>query len=155
MTASAHRHHHHHAAQQHYYDEATDPEFEIRRPRGCGRIYQYLIEHKFRTGMSVLGLDVAGLTVLEVCCGSGLMTEALARRGARVTGTDISSQALVRARSGPAATDSARTSASRRRRRCPFAIAASTSSRSTTVCIISRSRSRRSRRWRGWQVGPC
>jgi 2-polyprenyl-3-methyl-5-hydroxy-6-metoxy-1,4-benzoquinol methylase len=100
MTASAHHHHHHnhHAAQQHYYDEATNPEFEIRRPRGCGKIYEYLIEHKFRTGMSVLGLDVTGLTVLEVCCGSGLMTEALARRGARVTGTDVSFQALVRAR---------------------------------------------------------
>src|SRR6185503_17298134 len=69
MTASAHHHHrhNHHAAQQHYYDEATNPEFEIRRPRGCGKIYEYLIEHKFRTGMSVLGLDVTGLTVLEVC----------------------------------------------------------------------------------------
>jgi len=28
----------HYAHQQHYYDEACDPEFEIRRPRGCGRV---------------------------------------------------------------------------------------------------------------------
>jgi 2-polyprenyl-3-methyl-5-hydroxy-6-metoxy-1,4-benzoquinol methylase len=77
--------HAHYTGQQHYYDEARDPEFEIRRPRGCGRVYQFLIGHKFRTGLAVLGLDVEGRTVLEVCCGSGLMTEALARRGARVT----------------------------------------------------------------------
>lgn len=88
----------HYAHQQHYYDEARDPEFEIRRPRGCGRIYEFLIEHKFRTGMAVLRLDMAGRKVLEVCCGSGLMTEALARRGARMTGIDVSAQALARAR---------------------------------------------------------
>jgi len=88
----------HYAQQRHYYDAACDPEFEVRRPRGCGRVYAFLIEHKFRTGLAVLGLDVAGRTVLEVCCGSALMTEALARRGARVTGTDVSTQALARAR---------------------------------------------------------
>jgi ubiquinone/menaquinone biosynthesis C-methylase UbiE len=88
----------HYANQRHYYDEACDPEFEITRPRGCGRIYEFLIEHKFRTGLAVLALDVAGRTVLEVCCGSALMTEALARRGARVTGIDVSTQALMRAR---------------------------------------------------------
>ena len=91
-------HHAHYAGQQHYYDEASDPEFEIRRPHGCGRIYEYLIGHKFETGIAVLGLDLAGRTLLEVCCGSGLMTETLARRGAHVTGTDVSTQALGRAR---------------------------------------------------------
>ncbi len=89
---------HHYSHQQHYYDEASDPEFEIRRPHGCGRLYEFLIAHKFGTGLDVLGLDLAGQTVLELCCGSGLMTEALARRGARVTGTDVSTQALARAR---------------------------------------------------------
>jgi SAM-dependent methyltransferase len=88
----------HYTHQQHYYDEATDPEFEIRRPRECGRVYEFLIGEKFRAGMAVLGLDVRRRTVLELCCGSGLMTEALARRGARVTGTDVSAQALERAR---------------------------------------------------------
>jgi 2-polyprenyl-3-methyl-5-hydroxy-6-metoxy-1,4-benzoquinol methylase len=94
MTA-AHSHTEH---QQHYYDEATDPEFEICRPRGCGRVYEFLLAHKFEAGLDVLGLDLAGRSVLEVCCGSGLMTEALARHGARVTGTDVSAGALVRAR---------------------------------------------------------
>ena len=89
---------HHLAHQQHYHDEALDSEFEIRRPRGCGRLYEFLIGHKFRTGRAVLGLDLRGRTVLEVCCGSGLMTEDLARAGARVTGTDVSTRALARAR---------------------------------------------------------
>jgi ubiquinone/menaquinone biosynthesis C-methylase UbiE len=89
---------HHLAHQQHYHDEALDSEFEIRRPRGCGRLYEFLIGHKFRTGRAVLGLDLRGSTVLEVCCGSGLMTEDLARAGARVTGTDVSTRALARAR---------------------------------------------------------
>ena len=84
--------------QSHYYDEACDPEFEIRRPHGCGRLYEYLIAHKFETGLDVLGLDLRRKTVLELCCGSGLLSEALARRGALVTGTDVSTQALARAR---------------------------------------------------------
>jgi 2-polyprenyl-3-methyl-5-hydroxy-6-metoxy-1,4-benzoquinol methylase len=88
----------HLAHQQHYHDEAVDPEFETRRPHGCGRLYEFLIGHKFRTGRAVLGLDLRGCSVLEVCCGSGLMTEDLARFGARVTGTDVSTQALARAR---------------------------------------------------------
>jgi hypothetical protein len=31
------------ASQRHYYDEACDPEFEITRPHGCGRLYQFYI----------------------------------------------------------------------------------------------------------------
>ena len=91
-------HHAHYAHQQHYFDEASNPEFEIRRPHGCGRVYEFLIGHKFATGLAVLGLDLTDRTVLEVCCGSGLLTETLARRGAHVTGTDVSTQALARAR---------------------------------------------------------
>lgn len=90
--------HAHYSHQQHYYDEACDPEFEIRRPHGCGRLYDYLIGHKLQTGIAVLPFAVAGRSILEVCCGSGLMTEFLARRGADVTGTDVSTQALGRAR---------------------------------------------------------
>jgi SAM-dependent methyltransferase len=86
------------ASQRHYYDEACDPEFEIRRPRGCGRLYEFLIAYKVETGLDVLGLDLRRKTVLELCCGSGLVSEALARRGALVTGTDVSTQALARAR---------------------------------------------------------
>jgi 2-polyprenyl-3-methyl-5-hydroxy-6-metoxy-1,4-benzoquinol methylase len=67
-------------SQRHYYDEACDPEFEITRPHGCGRLYQFLISHKFQTGLAVLGVELAGKTVLEVCCGSGMLAEELARR---------------------------------------------------------------------------
>ena len=80
-----------------YYDEACDQEFEISRPHACGRLYQFLIQHKFWAGLKVLGLDLAGKTALEVCCGSGMMTEHLARLGARVTGTDLSTGAIGRA----------------------------------------------------------
>ena len=84
--------------QRHFYDEECDPEFEITRPHGCGRLYDFLIEHKFRTGLAVLGLDLAGLSVLEICCGSGMMAEKFARAGARVIGTDFSPAAIARAR---------------------------------------------------------
>jgi SAM-dependent methyltransferase len=84
--------------QRHYYDEACDPEFEINRPHHCGRLYQFLIGNKFRTGLEVLRLELSQRTVLEVCCGSGMLAEALARRGAQVTGIDLSSEAVNRAR---------------------------------------------------------
>lgn len=86
------------ASQRHYYDEACDPEFEIIRPHGCGRVYHFMISHKVQTGLDLLRFDVAGKTVLEVCCGSGMMAEDLAGRGARVTGLDFSSAAIARAR---------------------------------------------------------
>ncbi len=84
--------------QRHFYDEACDPEFEITRPHGCGRLYEFLIEHKFRMGLGVLGLDIAGMSVLEICCGSGMMAEKFTRAGARVTATDFSPAAIARAR---------------------------------------------------------
>ena len=53
-------------SQRHYYEEACDPEFEIARPHDCGRLYQFLIDHKFQTGLAMLGLELTGKTVLEV-----------------------------------------------------------------------------------------
>jgi 2-polyprenyl-3-methyl-5-hydroxy-6-metoxy-1,4-benzoquinol methylase len=83
--------------QRHFYDEECDPEFEIARPHNCGRLYQFLIEEKFRTGIRMLGLELAGKSVLEVCCGSGMISEKFARAGAMVTGLDFSSAAIARA----------------------------------------------------------
>jgi SAM-dependent methyltransferase len=83
--------------QRRYYEEDCDPEFEIARPRGCGRLYEFLISHKLRTGLETLGMGLSGKSVLEVCCGSGMMSEALARQGARVVGIDSSPAAIARA----------------------------------------------------------
>jgi 2-polyprenyl-3-methyl-5-hydroxy-6-metoxy-1,4-benzoquinol methylase len=83
--------------QRQFYDEECDAEFEIARPHNCGRLYQFLIEHKFRTGLQMLRLELAGRSVLEICCGSGMMSEKFARAGAAVTGIDFSSAAIARA----------------------------------------------------------
>jgi SAM-dependent methyltransferase len=83
--------------QRRFYEEECDPEFEIERPHGCGRLYEFLIEHKFRTGLGVLGCNIVGTSVLEICCGSGMMSEKFARAGAKVTGTDLSPAAVARA----------------------------------------------------------
>jgi 2-polyprenyl-3-methyl-5-hydroxy-6-metoxy-1,4-benzoquinol methylase len=81
-----------------FYRDECEPEFEISRPQGCGRLYEFLIEHKFRTGLRLLDLDIGGRSLLEVCCGSGMMAEKFASAGALVTGIDLSFPAIARAR---------------------------------------------------------
>jgi ubiquinone/menaquinone biosynthesis C-methylase UbiE len=83
--------------QQRFYEEDCDPEFEIARPRDCGELYHYLIERKFQAGCEVLELDLAGRTLLEICAGSGLMSEKFSHAGAIVTATDFSTSAVLRA----------------------------------------------------------
>ncbi len=46
--------------------------------------------------LGVLG-DIAGLCVLDIGCGSGVLSRILARRGARVTGVDLSPTLIARA----------------------------------------------------------
>ncbi len=48
-------------------------------------------------------VPLAGRTVLDVGCGGGILAEALARRGARVTGIDVSPEAIAAARRHAAA----------------------------------------------------
>jgi len=84
--------------QRRFYEEECDSEFEITRPRECGRLYEFLIEEKFRTGLRILKLPIAGATLLEVCSGSGMMAEKFARAGAIVTASDFSRAAVDRMR---------------------------------------------------------
>src|SRR3989442_8696504 len=82
--------------QRYFYHQQCDADFEILRPRGCGRLYDFFIEHKFRTGLRMLRFDVAGRSVLEICCGSGMIAEKFARAGAAVTGLDFSPASVAR-----------------------------------------------------------
>jgi len=84
------------AHQAEHFDEEVDPEFEIERPRGAGALYQSLLESKFQRAIAMVPIPLAGLSVLDLCCGSGMGAEAYARHGALVTGVDVSHQALRR-----------------------------------------------------------
>lgn len=82
--------------QAEHFDGDVDPEFEIERPRVAGALYQEMIESRFRRAIAMLPWPLAGRTVLDVCCGSGMGSEMYARRGAIVTGVDVSREALRR-----------------------------------------------------------
>ena len=106
-----------------------------------------------------------GLSVLDVCCGTGLAAQAAASEGARVTGIDISSEmiALARAKS-PAAT-----SGSAMPRHCHSMTRLSTASSATSGSSTCRSpiapwrrrrgsatwRYLRLHDWRGRMSRPC
>lgn len=86
-----------------FYRESVDAEEEITRPRGYPRPVRYLLEFKLRRGLDLLWKTAsadgfASETVLVICCGSGMESEFLARRGFRVTSLDISYEAVARAR---------------------------------------------------------
>lgn len=57
-----------------------------------------LLEHVLMPAVVELLGDVRDLAVLDLACGPGFYSRRLARRGARVTGTDISEEMLRRAR---------------------------------------------------------
>jgi ubiquinone/menaquinone biosynthesis C-methylase UbiE len=83
--------------QTEYYRASVDHEFEVTRPHGCGRLYDYLITSKIRMALRSLPFPVAGRLVLNACCCSGMDLELVARRGARVVGLDLSKDAVRRA----------------------------------------------------------
>jgi ubiquinone/menaquinone biosynthesis C-methylase UbiE len=77
-----------------YYDQQEADEFEIERPRGAGRLYEYFLRFKFRRSLELLDEPIAGRTVLCICAGAGMDVEFLTERGARVVGLDLSLGAL-------------------------------------------------------------
>jgi SAM-dependent methyltransferase len=81
-----------------YYDHAQSSEFEISRPHGTPRLYQWLIADKFRRSVSGIDSLTPGWTALTVCGGSGMDAEFLAQAGCRVISSDISLGAARRAR---------------------------------------------------------
>jgi SAM-dependent methyltransferase len=60
-----------------------------------------------RTTLDVLGelLAPAGRALVDVGCGDGALVRALARRGARMTGVEVSEEQLARARAHPPVAD--------------------------------------------------
>jgi SAM-dependent methyltransferase len=89
-----HAHGHKHQ-QAEYFDRGVAEEFEISRPHGAPEAYRALIEEKFRRSIARLP-SLAGATVLDACCGSGMDAEMLARQGARVIAIDISEGCAAR-----------------------------------------------------------
>jgi SAM-dependent methyltransferase len=87
----------HKQRQAHFFDE-VDAEFEIERPTGTPRFYRWLIEEKFTRSVTAVRPLVDEATVLNVCGGSGMDAEFIARLGARVVVADISPGAARRAR---------------------------------------------------------
>lgn len=78
--------------------EEMDIEFEINRPHNAGRVYNFLIDYRFQNAIDSLPFPIEGLSVLDICCGSGMISEYYANKGAKVTGTDISPDCIKRAK---------------------------------------------------------
>lgn len=80
----------HKAAQAQYFDRAVAEEFEITRPHSTPRLYQFLLQEKFRRATAPIGPHLVGASALTVCGGSGMDAEFLVRAGGRVIASDIS-----------------------------------------------------------------
>jgi SAM-dependent methyltransferase len=87
----------HKKLQAQFFDDG-DSEFEIERPSGTPRLYKSLIEEKFARSVAGIRTTLAGATALNVCGGSGMDAEYIARLGAKVVVADISLGAARRAR---------------------------------------------------------
>lgn len=77
--------------------EKIDIEFEITRPHGTGVLYNYLIYRKLNTVIKKLPFPLDGMKLLDLCCGSGMVSEYYTNQGALVTGIDFSEEAIGRA----------------------------------------------------------
>jgi SAM-dependent methyltransferase len=87
-----------HKRQQAQFFDAVDAEFEIERPAGAPRLYTSLIEEKFTRSVEAIRPLLGRASALNVCGGSGMDAEFIARLGARVVLADISPGAARRAR---------------------------------------------------------
>src|SRR5438067_3785743 len=76
-----------------YDDFATDYSDMVDRREQAGIEQEPIMPHF----LALLG-DIAGLTVLDAGCGQGYLSRILARRGAQVTGIDISANLIRIAR---------------------------------------------------------
>jgi ubiquinone/menaquinone biosynthesis C-methylase UbiE/uncharacterized protein YbaR (Trm112 family) len=85
-------------AQARHFDADDSAEFEIGRPHGTPRLYQWYYEQKFQRSISHLRSMLEGTTALVICGGSGMDADFLARSGCRVVTSDISLGASKRAR---------------------------------------------------------
>ena len=88
----------HKAAQAKHFDRAVAEEYEITRPHGTSRLYEFLLREKFRRATAPIGPHLVGASALTVCGGSGMDAEFLARAGARVVASDLSIGAARRTR---------------------------------------------------------
>lgn len=73
-------------------------EFEIDRPHGAGRLYNFLINYKFQKSLECIPFNVKRLSILDICCGSGMISEFYAKKEANVYGIDILSECIKRAK---------------------------------------------------------
>lgn len=89
--------HGHKRGQAAYFDRAVAEEFEIARPHGAPAAYRWLLDEKFRRSVAHLP-PLAGATVVDACCGSGMDAEMLARQGASVLAVDVSEGCARRAK---------------------------------------------------------
>ena len=76
--------------QKAYFDQKGMSDFEITRPHGTGRLYEFLVDYKMRTMAQLVDESLDAAKVLNICCGSGMEAQYFANYGARVTGVDIS-----------------------------------------------------------------
>ncbi len=94
-------HHHahgHKAAQAAHFDRPGKEAFEIDRPHGTPRLYQFLLAEKVRRAVGPIRPHLVGASALTVCGGSGMDAEFLARAGATVISSDLSLGAATRAK---------------------------------------------------------
>jgi SAM-dependent methyltransferase len=89
--------HGHKESQRTHFDRLGEEAFEIDRPHGTPRLYEFLLTEKFLRGAGTLGERIRGTTALTVCGGSGMDAEYLSRAGATVVSSDLSLGAAKRA----------------------------------------------------------